>query len=340
VRTATNTIPTTFNQNLPSYTAVGGRERGGSTGFSAVLLNRTGRYPRRTLFQELEKTGFDYIISIETSPERYDVEELSGDFPFVRFILLREPISPGDQINLAVSELSSPLFFVLWNDLRIMAGGGAARMAARLALTKDELEKAGEGKGASKRLCTVPVIQNSRFEMLPTLIAPAVRKRKIKTLRFSPPEDGLSSLYPFDGVGIYDRERFIRLGGFDGAMKNAYWQFMDFGFRSWLWGEEIRVTQQVKISYDGEVPAEDSTAGASYRRFYLKNLAPLFRKDYAHLPFRRFPAYLLQSGEDIFAAWDAFTESRRWVDLNRYRWRSDARILTDRWEFPPGNGGS
>jgi hypothetical protein len=67
---------------------VGGSERGGSTGLSAVLLNRGGRYPRRTLFQELEKSGFDYIISMEGPQERYDIEELASRFPSVRFILL------------------------------------------------------------------------------------------------------------------------------------------------------------------------------------------------------------------------------------------------------------
>jgi hypothetical protein len=313
---------------------VGGTERGGGAGLSAVLLNRSGRYPRRTLFQELEKTGFDYIISIESSQERYDVEELSGDFPFVRFILLSERISPGEQINLAVSEISDPLFFVLWNDLRIMAGGGAARMADRLTLTPEELKRGGDGASPYRRLCTVPVIQNSRFETLPTLIAPAVRKKTMKTLLFPPLEDGHPSLYPFDGVGIYDRDRFIRMGGFDGALKNVHWQFMDFGFRSWLWGEEIRSSQQVKVSYDGEIPAADRTAGASYRRFYLKNLAPVFYRDYAHLPLRRFPGYFFRSGEDLFSAWGDFSDSRRWVNLNRYRWQSDARTLTDRWQYP------
>jgi hypothetical protein len=325
---------------LPSYTVVGGDERGGATGLSAVLLNRTGRYPRRTLFQELEKTGFDTVISIESSPERYDVEELSGAFPFVRFILLREPIGPGEQINLAVSELSSPLFFVLWNDLRIMTGGGAARMAERLTFGPEELKKNGGEKSPYRRLCTIPVIQNSRFETLPTLIAPAVLKRSVRTLFFPPLKDGLPSLYPFDGVGLYDRERFIKLGGFDGGLKNTHWQFMDFGFRAWLWGEEIRSTQQMKLSYNGDIPAEDSTAEASYRRFYLKNLAPIFRKDYAHLPLRRFPGYLFRSGEDLPAAWAAFSESRRWVSLNRYRWRSDARTITDRWEYQEENPGS
>jgi hypothetical protein len=331
-----STIPTTFNATLPSYTAVGGSERYATTGLSAVILNRRGRCPRRTFFQELEKTGFDYVLSIESAPERYDVEELSGRFPFARFILPRREITLGEQINLAASELDSPLFFVLWNDLKIITGGTAARMAERLSAQGAESAEgetdSEEKKSPFKRLCTVPVIQNTRFETLPTLIAPAVFRKKIRTIPFEPYREGSLSLYPFDGVGIYDRERFIRLGGFDGTLKNTHWQFMDFGFRAYLWGEEIRLTQQTKLSYDGDMPPEDNTAEASYRRFYLKNLAPVFRGDYAHLPLRRFPAYLFQSGGDPFAAWEDFSESRRWVKTNRYRWRCDARSVTERWD--------
>jgi hypothetical protein len=330
-----STIPIIFNKNLPSYTAVGGKERFASTGLSAVLLNRSGRYPRRTFFQELEKTGFDYVISIESSPEHYDMEELSGSFPYVRFILLRRNISLGEQINLAASELDSPLFFVLWNDLKIFAGGTAARMAERLSGVLEEAKENEEKKSSFKRLCTVPVIQNSRFETLPTLIAPVVFRKKVRTMFFPPHSEALPSLYPFDGVGIYDRERFIQLGGFDSTLQNTHWQFMDFGFRAHLWGEEIALSQQLKLSYDGAIPAEDNTAEASYRRFYLKNLAPVFRGDYAHLPLCRFPGYFFRSGEDPFAAWEDFSESRRWVKTNRFRWRCDARTITERWDKAP-----
>jgi hypothetical protein len=332
-----STIPTIFNETLPSYTAVGGKERFASTGLSAVLLNRSGRYLRRTFFQELEKTGFDYIISIESSPEHYDLEELSGRFPYVRFILLRREISLGEQINLAASELDSPLFFVLWNDLKIFAGGTATRMAERLSGAHEDAKDSGgeEKKSPFKRLCTVPLIQNSRFETLSTLIAPVVFRKKVRTMLFSPHSEGLPSLYPFDGVGIYDRERFIRLGGFDGTLQNTHWQFMDFGFRAHLWGEEISLSQQIKLSYDGAIPAEDNTAEASYRRFYLKNLAPEFRGDCAHLPLRRFPGYFFRSGEDPFAAWEDFSESRRWVSTNRFRWHCDARAVTARWDGAP-----
>ena len=330
-----STIPTIFNETLPSYTVVGGRERLASTGLSAVLLNRRGRYARRNFFHDLEKTGFDYVVSVESAPDHYDVEELAGRFPFVRFILPREGISLGEQINLAASELDSPLFFVLWNDLKINAGGTARRMAERLTINKEDAKNVDVERASFKRLCTVPLIQNSRFETLPTLIAPAVYRKRVRTLLLAPKYEGLPSLYPFDGVGIYDRERFIRLGGFDGTLKHPYWQLMDFGFRAYLWGEEIIATQTLKLSYDGAIPAEDNSADANYYRFYLKNLAPVFRGDYAHLPLRRFPGYLFRSGGDPIAAWEDFSESRRWVKTNRFRWRCDARAVPVHWDEVP-----
>lgn len=341
---AMSIIPTTFNETLPSYTVIDGGEQLGSTGLSAVLLNRGRRYTRWNLFRDLEKTGFDTVISIEPSPPSYDIEELSAAFPFVRFVLLQERISLGEQINLAVSELDSPLFFVLWSDQRTIAGGTARRMAERLTRSDDGAGK-GEETSLYKRLCTVPVIQTARFDTLPTLMVPDLRRKKIQTRFLAPVSEGLPSLFPYDGVGIYDRGRFIRLGGFDGTFKNNYWQLMDFGFRAYLWGEEISATQTLKLAYETSVPVEEQTDGADYGRFYLKNLAPVFRGDSAYLPLRRFPGFLLQSRDGIKAAWEDFSESRRWVNENRFRWHCDLKALVSRWDlesaetvFFPGNG--
>ncbi|MDR1565883.1 MAG: hypothetical protein LBS48_01205 [Treponema sp.] len=334
-----NTIPTTFNGCLPAYTCVGGNERRASTGLSAVILNRPGRFPRFTLFEELEKAGFDYVISLEGTAKRYDLEGMAGAFPFVRFVLLRDQVSPGEEINLAVSELSSPLFFVLWNDLRILRGGGAERMAERLLLSPEELSRKHDEKNAYKRLCTVPVIQDSRFETMPTLSSPALVRGSVRAIPLVPGREGLQSLFPYEGIGVYDRERFIRLGGFDGTIGSFYWQLMDFGFRSRLWGEEIACTQLIKLSYEGTVPPGDSTAGEGYRRFYLKNLAPVFRGDFANLPLRRFPGYLRRSGTDFFSSWEEFSEARRWVRINRYRFQCDAKTIAGSWEDLPGQDG-
>ena len=324
-----STIRTTFNDTLPSYTVVGGAERKASTGLSAVILNRGGRHLRFSLFEELDKIGFDYVLSMESSFSHYDLDGLSQSFPSVRFILLKEPVSPGEEINLAAAELSSPLFFVFWNDLRILRGGGAERMAERL------FAGGPENRGRYKRLCTVPLIQDERSESLPTLIVPMLlpekkQKLSIKTIPSVPMEEGLPSLYPFDGIGIYDRERFIRLGGFDSSINSFYWQLMDFGFRSSLWGEEIASTRLIKLSYEGTVPYEDTTQGEGWRRFFLKNLAPVFRRDYAHIPLARFPSYARRRGE-LLAAWEEYTSAREWVKTNRYRFVSDARTVAERF---------
>jgi hypothetical protein len=280
----------------------------------------------------LEKAGFDNIVSVETPGERYDIEELSGRFPFIKFILLKETINLGEQINLAVSELTSPLFFVLWNDLRIITGE-AERMAARIFLTREELSKQGNS-GAGKRLCTIPVIQNTRFQILPTLTAPELDRKTVKNLFFTPLREGTPSLYPFDGVGVYDRDRFVKLGGFDCGLSNVYWQLMDFGFRAHLWGEAIQSTQLIRLSYNGDIPPLDSTIDENYRRFYLKNISPVFSGDAAYIPLRRFPRYFFHSGDGPFQAWDDFSEGRRWVAENKFRFRRDARSLTELWEYP------
>ena len=321
-----NTIPTIFRDALPSYTAVGGTGRGASTGLSAVILNRNGHQSRFDFFKEMENCGFDYVLSMESAISRYDLESLTQAFPFVRFILLKEAVSPGEEINLAAAELTSPLFLVMRNDMKILRGSNAERTAERLLAGTEDSEQDGS---LYKRLCTVPMIQDGHAEIMPTLIAPALLPGStIRTIPYNPTKEGLASLYPFDGIGIYDRERFIRLGGFDSEIKSFYWQLMDFGFRSWLWGEEILLTQLLKLSYETEIPLEDSTVTESSMSFTLKNLAPVFRGDYAHIPYRRFPEYLFKRGSPSLA-WKEFKEARNWVKLNRYRFKSDARTIAE-----------
>ena len=306
---------------LPSYTAVGGDGRSALTGLSAVLLNRGGRLPRRTLFESLKKAGFDHILSIENSRERYDIEELSGSFPFIRFIFLNEKITPGESINLAAAELAGPYFFVIWNDYRLFNGINASKMVELF---------------GGRRLCTVPTVQNSRFEVLHTIASPVYcqnnRGGAIKTLPEAPVRENQNTLYPHDWLGFYDRERFLRLGGFDREIVHPHWQLMDFGFRSYLWDEELRSTQIIRLIHDVDLPAEDSTTEGSYRLFYLKNLAPEWRSDHAYLPLRCFPGYLARSGWDLPGAWMEFSRERQWVLNNRNRFRRDARTITERWE--------
>jgi hypothetical protein len=326
-----NTIPTIFNETIIPYTAVGGKERIASTGISAVVLNRAGQYQNRTFFSELEKTGFDNIISIESCAPHYDIEDLSGRFPFVRFILPEKELNLGEQINLAASDITSPLFYVFWSDMKIVAGGTAKRMAERLSIEHEDKDNF-ENKGGFKRLCTVPIMMNSKYEVLPTVVVPMTQRRKMTPAFLEPQNEDELSLYPFDGIGIYDRKRFINIGGFDITLSNSFWQLMDFGFRASLWGEEIALSHHLKLSYNGELPTENFTIDENYRRFYMKNLAPVFKNDYAYLPFYRFSSYLFKSSDDLFSSWEEFKECKKWVLKNKFRWKCDAREVTNRWD--------
>ena len=307
-----NTIPTTFN-NTSAYTVVGGLERRNSSGISAVVLNRGTPYNRTALFEELEELGFDFIISFVGSRGRYDIDGLSASFPSVRFIITKEDISRGEEINIAALDLACSHFLVIWNDTRILKG------------SVESLEK-------KQRLCLAPVILNGKFEPLPTLIAPLILKGQVKTQPFVYEKEGQASLFPFDGVGLFERESFIRLGGFDNSLTNFYWQLMDFGFRAHLWGEEISASNSIKIFYEGSVTPKDITCSDSFRRFYLKNLAPVFMGDHATLPLRRFSGYLFRSKAGLFSSWDEFNKAREWVKTNQFRFRCDARTIIELWE--------
>ncbi|OHE64963.1 MAG: hypothetical protein A2Z99_13775 [Treponema sp. GWB1_62_6] len=209
---------------------------------------------------------------------------------------------------------------MLWNDIRLAQGGGAARIA----------EKAADRSA----LCVVPIIENGKYETLPTLKVPAFYRGTIRTIPFAPRVENAPTLYPFDAVGLYDMERFQRLGGFDPTIRSLYWQLMDFGFRARLWGETIRCTRAVKFAYEGEIPSENASVDEGYKVFFLKNLAPVFRGDYAHIPIRRFLPYMLRSGVGAIEAWKEFSEGRKWVATNRYRFSSDARMAIELWEAP------
>ena len=339
MKIAMNTIPIIFNENITPYTAVGGKEHIGSSGITAVVLNRSPLV-RRSFFQEIEKTGFDTVISVESSAPHYDIEELAGRFPFVRFIIPEREINIGEQINLAASETQSALFFVIRSDMKIIIGGTARRIAERLKIIPEEKN---EKIICFKRLCTVPILMNSNYEIFPSIVTPATQKKKmhkrsLQPIFIEPKNEGDCTLYPFDGIGIYDKQRFIEMGGYDVSIKKLHWQLMDFGFRAHLWGEQIALSINLKLSYEGELPVENSSIEESYRRFYLKNLAPIIKNNYnqnkeAHLPFYRFFSFMKNSGEDIFSAWKEFKESRRWVNINKNRWICDARELANKWSL-------
>jgi len=317
-----NTIPTTLDAGAVPYTVVGGGASapgGGPAGrVSVVLLNRGSRFYREDAFRELKRAGFSSILSVEPRPGSPDLESPSPREAGVRFMILSEPASVGVQVNLAIRESAGPWVFVLWSDMALSAQVLSSRFFDRLA--------------ERDILCRTPLFLGKGGEVLPSAATPALHKSSLKVLRLGSAKDGAKSLFPLDFAGIYSKEKFVLTGGFDPLIGNPYWQKLDFGFRSWLWGEEIRVSQALKLSYTGSPNVEDETPDEYYKWFWLKNLAPSFRGDSASIPRSRLWAYLRRRGKGPSSALAEFRAARDWVRLNRFRFRSDAPSLVDLWE--------
>ncbi len=319
-----STIPTTFRRPRIPYTIVGGA-RGTESGapFAGVtlcLLNRGGRLYRPELYADMVNLGFAEIVSIEGPSDSYDIENLSLKFPSIRFLLLHDKATPGEMVNIGIDEARENYVLVIWNDMRIAPASLSFKLLERSA--------------SLKALCVVPILQNHRNETIPSIQAPAFYGRHLKMVPMAPSADGVVSLFPFDFCGLYDKERFILSGGFDHSLENPYWQKMDFGFRSFMWGERILCNTALRFTYISEPAHEDTTPDESYRIFFLKNLAVRHAGDAGVIPGRLFLSYYMKSGVGFPTALREFKEVREWVRINTYRFRQDARGVTELWEIP------
>lgn len=316
-----NTTPSISSELRAPYTIVGKKREDRKMTLppllSVLVLNRGGRPYRSDYFRDLERAGSFEVISIESQEYSYDVEALSRRFPHIRFLLLHERLSAGEAVNLGMKEAQGRLVLVIWNDM--LPGGPLSEPLLTRIL-------------AGGRLCTVPHLQTTRFETVPSIVAPAFYRKRLKTVPMVPSTDGVPTLFPFDYCGVYDRERFLLLGGYDPHIAHPHWQKLDFGFRAHMWGEQLLCSTSLRVRYLGEHDAEDTTPDESYGRFYLKNLAVRFEGDAGTLPAGRFFPYAKKRGGSIFSALRDFREAVGWVRENRFRFCRDARSVTELWE--------
>ncbi len=318
-----NTIPTTFKQLRVPYAVVGGEKIDRKTRppaeISLLLLSRSSRVYLSEIIAQLDKSGMEEVLVIESSADQYEMEGLSAKYPRIRFILLQGECSPGEQINIGVHESHGKAVLVLWDDMRLYPPLVPLRLMDRFA--------------ESGLLCVVPLLQNQKRETLPTIQAPAYFRRQLKMIRLQPASDGMKSLYPFDYVGVYHKERFIKTGGFDPTISRPHWQKMDFGFRTHMWGEKIECSTGFRLQYLQDPMTENETPDAGYRRFFLKTLGVRFHRDSGRLPGSRFLPFFFRSGLPLFQALREYREVRDWVEVNRYRFNMDARSVTELWEL-------
>lgn len=314
-----NIIPSIFNARQINRTVLGGTEPPEKVTMpvTCIVLMRGGCQYRSRVLENVLSCGFERIISIEQQSKSCNTDQLSRQFPEVKFIIALEAVTPGDMLNIGMAEARSKYVLVLYDDFCTEEISFPASLAKRLAYLD--------------QYCVVPRVVSSSLQNIPVTFIPGSRHSVFEVSSSLTTSEGTHTLYPFDFVGFYDKDRFIRLGGADYTITSPYWQNLDLSFRAWLWGERITVYPSFQISYSSESLGEDRTADLSYLRFYLKNLLPVYKTDHAQIPFSSFFTFNSRSSCGLSAAIRQFKDAQRWTDENKYRFKTDATRLVENW---------
>lgn len=314
-----NTTSSIFNERQINCTILGGRrsEKKSNLNVAAILLNSGNSYLRLQNLENLTKCGFEKIVSVENDSKNFNLDDLLQNFPEVKFVIPLENAADGDLINLAMAEIDSPCALVLRDSIRITQNILTAQLSENLA--------------AQNVFCIVPRIFAQDKTAVPIKFIPGVKKSVLNIESDSQISDGEATLYPFGFFGFYNTKKFKRLGGFDYAIKNPYWQNLDFAFRAWLWGERVKISTALSFSYAEEIPLVDSTPDISQLRFFLKNMAPVMKDGRADLPLSKFFSFKARSSCGIFEAFRQFSSARNWVRENERRFLFDAFKLLNDW---------
>ncbi len=319
-----NTIPLIFNERHIERTVLGGITNADNISVfdskvpcSLILLNRGSNHYRQQNIDALLKVGFAEVISVENSSLSYNLEDFALRHPQVKFIVPQEKLTIGDMINIGITECSTEYAFVIWNDMHISSNLMNASLYE--SLVSDSI------------FCISPVLQSPSLQTLPVKMIPNIEKGRFAITPSTITNKSEKTLYSFDFIGMYNRQKFMQLGGYDYTITNPYWQNIDLSLRAWLWGEEIRISNQFKLKYEEETPLEDITADFTQLRFYLKNCAPTFKTDYAYIPVSSFFMFSGQFPGSPFEALNSFKDARKWVHTNRYRFKTDVVNLIQKW---------
>ena len=315
-----NSIPLTFDEHQIRRTVIGGSGQipPDSLNISVILLNSSGSHLKTHVFENLLECKFQTIVSVEHDSVNFSLDDISRQFPTVKFIIPLEKTTDGELINLAMSEVQSDYVLVLRDTLNIPVSTILPHLAENLT--------------QNGTYCIVPRLFDASKNELPCSFIPAYSRGHFSIESSTAISDGAKTLYPYDYIALYNRQKFIQLGGFDWTITAPYWQILDLAMRSWLWGEKTRLTSKLQFNYIEEAPVEDRTVTLSYLRYYLKNELPRIRFGEGYIKNSSFLSFLFRSSCGFLEARRQFKEAQFWVLKNKFRFTKDLQNLIETWD--------
>ena len=228
--------------------------------FLAVGIMDTGTVEDLTAALDWFVNNFNYCLHVVSQTDRFSIEEMQSRYPDVTFIIFPKAPSLAERVNALADVCMATYFLTMRSDTNLMNFDWKPLEA----MMKEEEHPA--------MIC--PRIFNKSNEEIPAIRAPHLEGKEVNPLSFMPAVGPTANLYPFLGIGLYDRALFQRLRGYDESISGAYWQTLDFGTRCWLYGYPIYTMSDIAVLFFGkQFLIEDRTEVQGCERFYSKALS-------------------------------------------------------------------
>jgi hypothetical protein len=204
-------------------------------------------------------TFSNWPIIVLMYEEQGRVPELRLRFPSVTFIVFSHPVSFGTMANAMANECYTTFFYLVRSDVRCdrFDTDSAIELLHR----------------SDKPAAVTPLLTNRNGEPIPVVQAPLLRDGLIDPVPFFPSGEVTATLYPYLGIGMYERALFQRLRGFDELVEGDFWQVLDFGLRTWLYGYPIFTVSYLSCSFPmRQLVIEDRSPHEGMKRVHTKAL--------------------------------------------------------------------
>ena len=163
----------------------------------------------------------DEVIVVDDASDDGTSDHLSRQFPAVGVIRMRVSRGFGDACNAGVARASRPLVLLINNDMVVRDGFLAP-------LIEHFRDADVFAVGAQYRM------RRGLHGAYACSICGALHREEDETVH------GVTlSIDAPAGGGLFDRDKFLRLGGFDPLFRPFYWEDTDLGYRAWQRGWRI-----------------------------------------------------------------------------------------------------
>jgi GT2 family glycosyltransferase len=217
---------------------------------SVVIPSRNGRHLLQSCLPPLlrELADGDEVIVVDDAGTDDTAEFLGSQFPTVAVLRLDRSRGFGDACNAGVARARSSLVLLINNDMVVQPG--FLDPLAEHFLADDVF-----AVGAQYRM------RRGLHEAYVCSICGALHREAEQV-----PHGVTSALDAPAGGGLFDREKFLALEGFDPLFRPFYWEDMDLGYRAWQRGWRI-VREPRSVMYHEE--------GATIRTLHSRQRAEI-----------------------------------------------------------------